>query len=30
VMVLIDAESRRPIEVPPSWRRTIEQFEGAL
>jgi acyl-CoA thioesterase FadM len=30
VMVLIDAESRRPVEVPVSWRRAIEHFEGAL
>jgi acyl-CoA thioester hydrolase len=30
VMVLIDAESRRPVEVPPSWRRTVEQFGCAL
>jgi acyl-CoA thioester hydrolase len=29
VMVLIDAESRRPVEVPASWRRAIEHFEGA-
>jgi len=30
VMVLIDAASRRPVEVPLSWRRAIEHFEGAL
>jgi acyl-CoA thioester hydrolase len=30
VMVLIDAESRRPVEVPASWRRAIERFEGAV
>jgi acyl-CoA thioester hydrolase len=30
VMVLIGAETRRPTEVPLSWRRVIEQFEGAL
>jgi acyl-CoA thioester hydrolase len=30
VMVLIDAESRRPVEVPASWRAPIERFEGAL
>ena len=30
VMVLIDAENRRPIEVPASWRAAIEHFEGAL
>ena len=30
VMVLIDAASRRPVEVPLSWRRAIERFEGAL
>jgi acyl-CoA thioester hydrolase len=30
VMVLIDAENRRPIEVPRSWRAAIEHFEGAL
>ena len=30
VMVLIDADSRTPTEVPLAWRRVIEQFEGAL
>jgi acyl-CoA thioester hydrolase len=30
VMVLIDAESRRPVEVPGSWRSAVERFEGAL
>jgi acyl-CoA thioester hydrolase len=30
VMVLIDAGTRRPCEVPASWRRTIERFEGAV
>jgi acyl-CoA thioester hydrolase len=30
VMVLIDAETRRPSEVPASWRATVERFEGAL
>ncbi|MDX6570151.1 MAG: acyl-CoA thioester hydrolase [Gaiellales bacterium] len=30
VMVLIDAESRRPFEVPASWRASIERFEGAV
>ena len=29
VMVLIDAESRRPVEVPASWRASVEHFEGA-
>ena len=29
-MVLIDAESRRPTEVPARVARAIEQFEGAL
>jgi acyl-CoA thioester hydrolase len=29
VMVLIDAETRRPSEVPASWRATVERFEGA-
>jgi acyl-CoA thioester hydrolase len=29
VMVLIDADSRRPVEVPVSWRDSIEQLEGA-
>jgi acyl-CoA thioester hydrolase len=28
VMVLIDAGTRRPVEVPASWRETIERFEG--
>jgi acyl-CoA thioester hydrolase len=28
VMVLIDARSRTPIEVPASWREAIGQFEG--
>jgi acyl-CoA thioester hydrolase len=30
VMVLIDAGTRRPVEVPASWRGAIEHFEGAL
>jgi acyl-CoA thioester hydrolase len=30
VMVLIDAGTRRPREVPASWRATVERFEGAL
>jgi acyl-CoA thioester hydrolase len=30
VMVLIDAASRRPVEVPLSWRSAIEHFEGAV
>jgi acyl-CoA thioester hydrolase len=30
VMVLIDAATRRPVEVPPSWRAAIERFEGAV
>jgi acyl-CoA thioester hydrolase len=30
VMVLIDADSRRPVEVPASWRATVERFEGAV
>jgi len=30
VMVLIDADSRTPVEVPPSWRRAVEHFEGAV
>ena len=30
VMVLIDADTRRPSEVPASWRATVERFEGAL
>jgi acyl-CoA thioester hydrolase len=29
VMVLIDADSRRPVEVPASWRASIEHLEGA-
>jgi acyl-CoA thioester hydrolase len=29
VMVLIDAGTRQPAEVPRSWRQTIERFEGA-
>jgi acyl-CoA thioester hydrolase len=29
VMVLIDAEARRPVEVPRSWRTVVERFEGA-
>ena len=29
VMVLIDADARRPAEVPQSWRQTIERFEEA-
>jgi acyl-CoA thioester hydrolase len=27
VMVLIDADTRRPVEVPPSWREAFERFE---
>jgi acyl-CoA thioester hydrolase len=30
VQVLIDANSRKPTEIPLSWRRVIERFEGAL
>jgi acyl-CoA thioester hydrolase len=30
VMVLIDAVSRKPVEVLPSWRQTVERFEGAV
>jgi acyl-CoA thioester hydrolase len=29
VMVLIDADARRPAEVPQSWRQVIERFEEA-
>jgi acyl-CoA thioester hydrolase len=29
VMVLIDADSRRPVTVPASWRAAVEQLEGA-
>jgi acyl-CoA thioester hydrolase len=28
VMVLIDAGTRRPVEVPQPWREAIERFEG--
>jgi acyl-CoA thioester hydrolase len=30
VMVLIDAGSRKPVEVPASLRRAVERFEGAV
>jgi acyl-CoA thioester hydrolase len=29
VMVLIDAGTRRPVEIPRSWREALERFEGA-
>jgi acyl-CoA thioester hydrolase len=28
VMVLVDAGTRRPVEVPQPWREAIERFEG--